>query len=298
MKFLKSALAFSDQADLLRKRGLVGDRGLLIERLAAVSYYRLSAYWYTFRVPGDPDDMLRPGTTFDTIWRRYVFDRHLRLHVMDAIERVEIAIRTQVVNRFTLQHGAFGYLDRANRPGLSVDDHRRLLSKIRTEADNSREEFVLHYFRRYSSETDLPFWMASELMTFGTMYTLYRGVKTRIKKEIASAFSIRAPILSSWLRSLNQVRNLCAHHSRLWNREFGVKLLIPEAGASPEWHSPVTIPNNRTFGILTVLNYLLNRVAPQSAWRARLVALFEEYDDIPKRFMGFPADWEDSPIWN
>jgi abortive infection bacteriophage resistance protein len=297
MKYPKPPISFGDQADLLIQRGLAGDRNRIIECLEAVNYYRLSAYWYTFRIPGDPIDRLRPGTNLETVWRRYAFDRRLRLHVMDAIERVEIALRTQVVNRFTLQYGPFGYLDRANLPGLTVDEHRRLLDKIRTEAANSREDFVKHFFTKYTSETDLPLWMACELMTFGAMYTLYRGLRTRMKKDVAREYGIHAPVLSSWLRALNQVRNLCAHHARLWNREFGNKLLIPESGAAPEWHSPVPIINDKTFGMLTVLYYLLKQVAPQSQWRQRMVALFANYTDIPLRFMGFPENWKDSPLW-
>ncbi len=297
MKYPKRSLSFDDQADLLIQRGLLGDRDQIIERLKAVNYYRLSAYWYTFRIAGAPNDRLRSGTHLDAVWQRYAFDRRLRLQVMDAIERVEIALRTQVISRFTLQHGPFGYLDRANLPGLCVDDHRRLLDKIRAEAANSRENFVQHFFTKYTSETDLPLWMACELMTFGSMYTLYRGMRTSIKKHVARVYGIHAPVLSSWLRALNQVRNLCAHHARLWNREFGSKLLIPEPRAAPEWHSPVPIVNDRTFGMLTVLYYLHKQVAPQSQWRQRLMVLLADYPDIPIRFMGFPDNWEDSPLW-
>lgn len=297
MKYPKPALSFAEQADLLLQRGLVGSREHLIERLRGVNYYRLSAYWYTFRIPDSSDDNLYPGTSLETVWRRYAFDRHLRLIAMDAIERIEIALRTQVVNRFTLQCGPFGYLDRANLPGLSVDDHRKLLEKVRREAICSREDFVRHYFSRYTSETDLPLWMACELMTFGTMYTLYRGLRTRTKKDIAREFGIHAPVLSSWLRSLNQVRNICAHHARLWNREFGAKPLIPERTSQPDWHSPVPVDNSKMFGILTVLYFLLRQVAPQSHWRQRLGLLLIDYNDVPLRFMGFPDNWESSPLW-
>jgi len=99
VKYQKHALSFTEQADRLLARGLVADRSELIDRLASVNYYRLSAYWYTFRIEGDPDERLIPGTTLATVWKRYVFDRQLRLLVMDAIERVEVAIRTQIVNR-------------------------------------------------------------------------------------------------------------------------------------------------------------------------------------------------------
>ncbi|MCW5558636.1 MAG: Abi family protein [Verrucomicrobiae bacterium] len=143
MKYTKAAITFGDQAGQLLKRGLVApDQQAVIEKLEAVSYYRLSAYWHPFR---HPDDNLKPGTTLDMIWRRYTFDRQLRLLVLDAVERVEIAIRTQIVNRHSLQYGPFGYLDRAKLPGLTVDDHRNLLQRVREEAKRSREDFVRHF---------------------------------------------------------------------------------------------------------------------------------------------------------
>ncbi len=297
MKYTKTSLSFTEQADLLLKRGLIANRNLIVDRLKAVNYYRLSAYWYTFRDPNGFDDKLLPNTSLKTVWRRYVFDRHLRFLVMDGIERVEIALRTQITNHFCLQYGPFGYLNRDNLPGLSVADHHKLLTKLGQEADASHEDFVRHYFKKYSSETDMPLWMACELMTFGTTFTLYRGLKSRMKKDIAKEYGIHAPVLSSWLRSLNQVRNICAHHARLWNREFGVKPLIPESKTFPEWHTPIRICNNKAFGILTVLYFLLKQAAPQSKWRNRLVNLFTEYNDVPKHFMGFPSDWAQSPIW-
>ena len=296
MKYTKPSLTFTEQADLLIKRGLLADRAELIERLNAVSYYRLSAYWYTFRQIDS--EFLLPGTTLDTVWRRYVFDRQLRLLTMDAIERVEIALRTQLVNCHTLACGSFGYLDRANLPRMSVEQHRLFLEKIRNEAKQSREDFVIHYFEKYTSETDLPLWMASELMTFGNMLSLFLHADKAIKTSIANEYGISDTVLESWLLSLNFVRNICAHHSRLWNRGFGNKQpAIPRAHKHLDWHYPVSIKPDRIFGILSVLHFLLKQVAPNSQWRDRFSTLLETYNDIPIRFMGFPDNWKDSPIW-
>ncbi|MBI2925883.1 MAG: Abi family protein [Verrucomicrobia bacterium] len=295
MKYTKPALTFPDQADLLLKRGLVApSRQAIIEKLQAVSYYRLSAYWFPFR---QPDDTLKPGTTLEMVWRRYTFDRQLRCLVLDAIERVEISVRTQLVCQHSLKHGPFGYLDRAKLPGLNVTDHRDLLNRIHDEAGRSREDFVRHFFSKYTSETDLPLWMACELMTFGAMFTLFRGVETSAKQTIAAEYGVADRVLESWLATFNQVRNLCAHHARLWNRAFGVRPQIPRPNKHPDWHHPVAITNDRLFGVMTVLHYLLLRVAPQSQWRQRWENLLARYADIPIAAMGFPANWKDSPLW-
>lgn len=295
MKYPKPALTFADQAAQLLQRGLVApDPQAVVEKLRAVSYYRLSAYWYPFR---QPDSSLAPGTTLDLIWRRYTFDRQLRLLVLDAIERVEIAVRTQIVNRHSLQYGPFGYLDRAKLPGLTVDDHRNLLQRVREEANRSREDFVRHFFSKYTSETDLPLWMACELMTFGNLFTLFRGIETPMKQSVAAEYGVADTVLNSWLKTLNQVRNLCAHHARLWNRVFGIKPAIPRPNKHPQWHAPVPITDDRLFGVLTMLHYLLKQVAPNSQWRTRWENLLALYPEVPLANMGFPADWKDSAIW-
>lgn len=297
MKFSKPALSSSKQADLLLSRGLVADKIELIQCLESVSYYRLSAYWYTFRIPNDPENKIIPGTNLNTVWRRYTFDRQLRMLVMDAIERVEIALRTQIINRHVMAFGPFGYLDRINLPGINVNDHRKMLEKIRTEAGNSREEFVQHFFGKYTSETDLPLWKACELITFGIMLTLFMGLNTHMKKEIAQHYNLTVPVLGSWLRMLNQVRNICAHHSRLWNRLYGVNSVMPDSTNHPEWYQPVPIGNKTTFTVLTILKFFLKNVAPHSHWKNRLENLFSDYNDIPFQFMGFPKNWRESPIW-
>ena len=296
MKYAKPALTPEQQADLILQRGLIADRDTLIQRLQSVSYYRLSAYWYPFRQAGS--EQLSPGVTLDVVWDRYVFDRQLRLLVMDVIERVEIAIKTCLVIEHTLQHGPFGYLDRVNLPGMTIDQHRTFLEKIRNGAKNSREEFVLHFNAKYTSETDLPLWMAAEVMTFGGMLSLFRHADKAIKGKIAAMYGVSDDVLESWLLTLNVVRNMCAHHARLWNRGFaGKEFAVPRKHKHPAWHVPVAVPNDRMFGVLTLLRYLQGRVAPQSQWDERFRKLLTDHPAIPIHLMGFPADWMTCAIW-
>jgi abortive infection bacteriophage resistance protein len=298
MKYTKPPKSFPEQADLLLSRGLIANRGLLIARLSEVNYYRLSAYWHPFRQPNS--DFLQLDTRFETIWDRYVFDRQLRVLTMDAIERAEISIRTRLTNTFCLKYGAFGHIDRKNLSGLSIDDHRFFLIKIRKEESRSKEKFVEHFHNKYTSETDLPLWMASELMDFGTMFTLFRGVETPLKQHTALAYGISDRVLESWLIGLNTIRNICAHHARLWNRTLGTPIMIPRKNKHPDWHTPVdiTLADRHVFGVLSVLRYMLRQIAPQSGWHNRLEQPIEvRHPQIPLAQMGFSENWKDSPIW-
>ncbi len=299
MEYTKPALSFAQQAQRLLDRGLgVAGKDALIQRLSVVNYYRLSAYWYPFTQinPATGKEHFAPGTTFEVIWRRYTFDHHLRLLVMDAIERVEVAIlRTRMVEQFTLRHGPFGYCDSVNfAPDL---DHTRLVREIDDAVDRSKEEFVQRFRQKYTGEKHLPLWMAAEVMTFGQLFTFFRYLHRSEKKRLAKMFDLYPPVLESWLHTLNFTRNACAHHSRLWNRQIPIRPRLPNKKHHPEWHIPVQIKNQRVFAILTILNYLLVRITPRTGWKERLFALLQQYNDIPVRQMGFPTNWQESPLW-
>jgi abortive infection bacteriophage resistance protein len=298
MNYTKLALSFEQQAQRLLDRGMVApDKKTLVERLSVVNYYRLSAYWYPFKsvdsVTGK--ESFYPNTTFEKIWRRYTFDHHLRLLMMDAIERIEIAIlRTHMVEQFTLIHGPFGYSVSTNfDPALY---HAKMMRKIVEAIQYSKEEFVQRFRSKYTSEENLPLWMTAEVMTFGQLFTFFRFMHRSEKKELAKKFDLYPPVLVSWMHTLLFTRNACAHHARLWNRQIPVRPMIPAQRHHPEWHE-IQIDNERVFVILTILNYLLVRITPQTNWKNRLLDLLQEYSDIPLGDMGFPENWQNSTLW-
>ncbi len=294
LKFVKPPLSFEAQADLLIARGMGGDRTEMIRRLAEVNYYRLSGYWYPYRTS---DDTFRPGTRFDAIWGRYVFDSRLRLLVMDAIGNIEIAMRAQIAYHHAHAFGPFGYAtDSGSLPNLR--DRVPFLARIREEVERSREAFVAHFKTKYGGHHDaLPLWMATEVMSFGSALTLYRGCPRNVTEAVADTFSVPNRVLSSWLLCLNAVRNICAHHGRLWNRVLGVKPKIPRQHRHPDWHLPMTIPNDRIFCVLTICKYCLDKVKVQGYWEERLRALLDDSPKIPRRSMGFLSAWDRSPLW-
>ena len=183
----------------------------------------------------------------------FIFDRRLRLLAMDAIERIEIAVRTQLSLHHSHQYGPFGYA--TNPASLPKMDGNRLsgfLQRVKEETNRSKENFVKHFRTKYGNEHDmLPIWMATEVMSLGTVLSLYRGVSPQVQKRVAGSFGMPAPVFNSWLLTLNTVRNICAHHGRLWNRELGTKPKIPRVKDYPKWHSPVVIENRRVFAVLT-----------------------------------------------
>lgn len=294
MEYTKPPRTFEDQADQLISRGLIADKPALVQCLSVVNYYRLSGYLYPFRQRNS--DEFISGTTLDEVWQRYTFDRHLRLLVIDGIERIEVSVKTQLVYEFSHLYGAFGHLDIINLPKIKQRKYNALINRIKEETDRSNEIFVKHFFNKYGDKHQyLPLWMTAELMSFGTMLTFFRAVSPAVKRKIAAFYNIPYQLLFKWLIVLNGVRNTCAHHGRLWNKKYSLSL--PNHRKYPDWYVPVKIPQDRIFGIVTILKYMLGIIAPQSQWPQRLQDLLLKYPNIPLKPMGFPANWKDSPLW-
>lgn len=301
MEYLKGHLSLEEQAERLLSRGLLAEKDDLIRRLTAVSYYRLSGYLYPFREPGS--DHFRAGTELRVVWDRYCFDRRLRVLLLDAIERVEVAIRTQLVYHFSRVHGAFGHTHEAHFPGLKVGEYIEWREALIEETQRSKEPFKEHFFKKYGDcHQNLPIWMVSELMSMGSMLTFYKGVEKSIQDQVGGHFGMPDDQLLAWLRSLYAARNICAHHSRIWNRVLGYAPGFPQKNKHPEWHlkdesGKNLIVGNRVGLVLIICRQFLKLISPTSRWQDRVNELFDEYPEIPVPDMGLPLDWKKHPLW-
>lgn len=296
--YTKSALTFEQQLAHLQARGLeVAAPHDAIAALASISYYRLSAYWYPMRQRAADGNVLsefEPGATFDTVIKLYEFDRQLRLLVLDALERVEVSLRTAVTYHLGHQHGAFGHENPANfHPRF---DHGNWLIKLHEEVRRSQDAFVTHYQRTYDGFPALPIWMVTEVMSLGSLSRLVKGLKPDDKRAVAGNFSLHPKRLEDWLHVLTYVRNVCTHHSRLWNRELAIR---PDVKGGAEWLAPVTPRNDRIFYTLLMLRHLQRCSGNGDEWAAACEALLTPITSIDRWriAMGFPQNWTLHPVW-
>lgn len=311
--YKKKPLLYTQQIDLYKSRGLTIDDEQKAERyLNEISYYRLSAYALPFQKVKDTYD---EGTTFQNILDLYLFDRELRLLVFDAIERIEIAIRAQMI--YTLAHkykdahwqdnaALFNAPSTNPRTGKTIDIYADTQDIIFRHLNAKHPEvFIKHYKTEYNNPQNPPSWMSIELLTVGELSRLYTALKQNADRQaIAQFFNLHYTAFTSWLHTLVYVRNLCAHHSRLWNREFAIK---PEVLIKPQldWIQPAFNSNNhRTFYFLCILKYLLQAANPTNHLKGKLEALFSKYPTTPIQFMGIPTNksgelikWYEEPLW-
>ncbi|MBT8419662.1 MAG: Abi family protein [Gammaproteobacteria bacterium] len=310
--FNKPAYTIDQHLALLQQRGMeIPDEPRAQHYLANIGYYRLSAYTRTFYQPGSDEHRFVPGTCFDHILDLYVFDRELRLLLLDAIERIEIALRAQLASTFAEHYGPHGYLN----PDLFNTRYRHdwLIDKLNSEVQSRQfETFLAHYRRKYTAAPPQPpIWMAVELLSFKEISTLFANLRQpQDTGRIEVHFGWKFPVLRSWFRSLSDLRNLCAHHVRVWNREFGSRPEMPRKTQRPWPQIPIAIPTGahtrpeqrinprrRLYAQLAVIESLIQVACPDSRWAIRLGELLDRHTGPSRPHMGFPSGWEQDPFW-
>ncbi len=323
MSYAKPWLSIDEQIALLRERGLsIEDHDRAAAALQESGYYRLSGYLYPFRVSGTETDesgrqitvvleQYRPGADLDAACELLTFDRSLRLLVLEAVERFEVAFRTCLahvlgaVSPFAHEDPAiFTAAFRASRHGDDPrSEHARWLDRLEDRKTRSDESFVAHFREHYDGR--MPIWVIVELLELGQVSRLYGGLRNDLATEVAASFAVPTKqLMRSWLASVNYVRNVAAHHSRLFNRKLVAAPKRASAEQVPALAHLVVGRAPKRFGVyevLAVLAYLLDSVPSNVDWQVRtaeLLSAFPAVDGIDVGSMGLVPVWLDEPIWS
>ena len=302
-KFAKPALSLSAQVEKLISRGLeIGDLEAAKSFLSRVSYYRLSGYTRIFYVDQENPQtghLFRPNTCFDDVVRIYEFDRELRALVLAAIGRIEVALRTSATNHLCLKYGNQWFLNGdVFLPGFR---HEEFVDTITTAlgldpaTGGRREQFLDHYFKKYTEPSVPPGWMVGEVLSLSTWSKLFKNLADlRDQKEIAQPLGWPASLIESWAHCLSILRNCCAHHSRIWNRTYAVRPTFP--AKNPSFSSAVW--QDTLFAAqAAIIHALMSKIAPGDSWSRRLRDLFDRYPSAGQGAMGFKWKWYRNPFW-
>ncbi len=306
--------SFDRQLEILKSRNLeISDDEAARRYLQRIGYYRLSAYLYPFRVftlQQEPttgklvsikEDRFVDKTHFVDAVNLYCFDKKLRLHMLDALERIEVALRVDIAYLLG-ERDTFAYKNIENfHPTFAKrrDQHKRWLEKYDRLLKRSKEDFVKHYTKEHGP--DLPIWVAVETWDFGAMSQLFAMMKVPDQIEIASRYGVSEfKVFSSWLRSLNYLRNLCAHHSRLWNRNIIDQPKLPERG-TVGWSDAYIGRAEliaKPFLLINIATHLVRSISTSTKWHERLIDLLGKFPEIHSERklsveeMGLPEDWQ------
>lgn len=303
----KAPHSIADQIALLKQRGMLFKNEPSAQKfLENISYYRLKGYWWDMQI--DPSQhTFQPKTYFEDILDRYTFDRHLRLILFDAIERIEIALRTKMIYHLSMAHGSLWHLNPNLFESKSLPSDRKTtiyqntILELKKEFFRSQEIFIKDQRNRYPNQ-EADAWKIMEVASMGTLSKLYKNLKHQLpeKATIANEMGLNLHSeLSSWLEAITYVRNIIAHHSRLWSRNM-VKAPIVDLNNPPSvWlDKPLTpVQSKKPFLIISTMIYLCNEVSPNHQIRQKIIDLISSNPNIPIYKLGFLNNWQKQELW-
>ena len=315
----KPALEPTALLDRFVARGMsIADRDRALRYLRHIGYYRLSPYAIPFQ-RSHSDQLMREGPSFDDVLDLYVFDRALRLLVIDALERVEVAVRAALTDHMATTYedphwyaDASHFSDARQHHGLvrivRATSESRLLAvaePARTEnagsATITHRSALEHYLTTYGRPELPPSWVMVEGLTIGQLASAYRNLMRRSDRTaVAASLGVTGPVLESWMQTYVRVRNVCAHHGRLWNLGLGVYPMIPTSRSIAWLRASDSLPERsqkRLYPVLVSLQSILSTVSPGSGWAVRLHELMETRPLMNLAGMGMPSDWSRDEFW-
>jgi abortive infection bacteriophage resistance protein len=293
--FQKQYTNAHDLVRLLQSRGLtVADTAKAESYLEYIGYYRLSAYMYPLLQFPKDQHRYKPNTSFSQVMMLYRFDKKLRLLIFNEIEKIEVAVRSAIVNIGSeMTNDPFWMTESSNF--IDASKFRHTMDLIDAELRRSREDFIAHFRQKYSNPYP-PAWILAEVLPFGVITNIYSNIKVpRIKKRIAQKFGLQVAPFESWLTIVALTRNSCCHHARVWNKQNTIRPMMPNR-MTGRW---ISLPTDalRIYFNLCIIKYFLDVISPQNDMKAKIDTLFANYPDIDIAAMGFPSGWENEPVW-
>lgn len=263
-----------------------------------IGYHRLQEYWRSLEVPAveGEENVFRAGASLDDALALYAFDRRLRLLALDAIERAEVALRGIWVRHMVGAYGAHGYADRSmyHHEGR----HGKAMSKLREKLDGVRAGAAAgRGGARRADAAWPPVWVAAERISFGRLSNSLSNLRHRSdRRAVARPFGLEERGFMSCVRHMNAVRNICAHHERLWDKRFAIRMATRTFPAGLQ-QAMRDADFRKLHNTLVMLDYLLSAIAPRTPWRRCVVALLDGCPQADPRSMGFPRDWRSRSVW-
>jgi abortive infection bacteriophage resistance protein len=309
----KDSRTIAEQIALLKLRGmLMNDEQEAAFYLNHISYYRLKGYWWDMQAD-HINHTFAPNSHFEDVIARYHFDRQLRLILFDAIEFIEIALRTKLIYHLSQAYGGLWYLNEVLFENSTL--HAKHIENLKNEFAMSGEIFAKDFRTKHPTEsTDPKIWISSEnpdvwlileTATFGVLSKIYKNLKHQLpqKSIIANEFGLNLHSeLSSWLEAVSYLRNMVAHHSRVWSRSMVKRITLPKTTRNL-WLNPTTISiqegiqRPKPFLLISTMIYLCNAINPNNEIKNKLFALFKSNPNIPIYKLGFFNNWQNEPLW-
>lgn len=298
--FNKKALTITQQIERLQERGLIiTNEDEAAHYLSHISYYRLGEYWHSMQRDKVTHEF-KDNSKFEDVIALYNFDSELKILLFDVIEKIEISLRTKLIYHLSHEIDPWWF----QNFNLFIDSKElvKTLAKLEDELTRTKEQTIKNHFKNHKDDLRFPpAWKSLEQTSFGTLSKLYGNLKNTIhsKDLIAQEYgAVNHTFLPSWLQSIAQIRNYCAHHSRLWNKNLpGTPKLLP----NPPFNWVNDVPKQHEFPKLYIhlclMKYLLDRIQAGNDFGVRIDYLLKKYPNIDPNALGLKPSWQKELLW-
>jgi len=298
--FEKRATSIEEQIQLLKERGLeILDNDHAEHYLMHISYYRLGEYWHSLQ-SDKIKHIFKPNSQFSDVIALYRFDSELRILIFYVIEKIEISLRTKLIYHLSHEYDPWWF----QNFDIFIDSRALVntLTNLEEEITRTKDATIKNHFKKHKDDLRFPSaWKSLEQTSFGALSKLYGNLKNTVKSKDTIAVdygAVNHTYLPSWLQTIAQIRNYCAHHSRLWNKNLpGAPKLLSKPPFS--WIS--IVPNQNEFQKLYIhlclMKYLLNIIQPDNQFTEKLSAIFEKYPTVDPNALGMKLNWTEEALW-
>lgn len=296
MKYSKTPQTPEQHCAILKERGLViHNEERAIKYLKNVGYFRLTGYMFHLQSK-DGLHLFEKQTSIDDVISLYQFDKELRSVVSEYLERIEICLRAKLTDKYSSRYGFFWYSNFELFEDKSIFD--TINKEICDTFDDPKEAYLKKFKLKYTAEEIPPSTMALEILSLGKLARLYKGLKNQDGKfEIANEFNLPSKTLASWFIYLANVRNICAHHSRLWNKRITAdRPIFPKREKYRFTGENVDDSNTTLYGVISIIDKLLRSFNPHNGFAEKIERLINVYD-VDCQLMGFPVNWKETANW-
>ena len=301
MRYIKPTFSHPQLLEILKDWGVeVLDETEAVKQLEHMEFFKYKTYCIPLRTYFKDEQVRisRDRLQFSDVIELYNFDRKLRFLVLDALEKIELSLRSSAVRHLAITYGAVGYVD--DILYKSEEMHKNFLNQLNGAIKsriNHGDSIFREFKEKYPGSVFPPLWMSVEVMTFGMLTRWLDDLSKRSDRHaIASRYGVNQEVFFSIFKNLVLLRNVCAHHEPIWNFVFAKPYKLPR---KPELLSSTVNPSKRRFlyNTLVVLCYLSQIISPISNWKERLIAVLDEQSVIDLAVLGFPENWKKRPLW-
>lgn len=253
--------------------------------LSTVNYYRLTTYGKHLRRQDNPE-LFVDGVSLEDLYSLYQFDMGLRHQILPVLEFFEVQLRAKLSYHLAMAYGSTGYTNAANfrLDKQSQGSHKSLMNKFKIEVKRQDDlAFVRHHQQKYGGQ--FPVWVAVELFSFGMLAQLYDMLIEHDQWAIAREYSLTPEEFAAFIGSAVDVRNICAHYSRLYNQP------IDDVPILPLKYKPYE--SDRVFSVLLMLKFAAGNHRVYGDMIRGIAQLAKDFPEVDLTLCGFPDNWED-----